>query len=427
MALTREQLFGPTLPRGYTGPTPTASPTGIVPAPAPGGLFGTGHTLGSLSGPIGNFVGGFFENRANEAAISGVDANIQQAFAMDPQSFQSQFGSMTFGDGGGQFVGTPQQQAIMQAIQGNTTGALAGQGLQSQFFNQANLGQDPAFMQQQAALAQGFDPSQFDVRDIINQRLSALNQAAAPGETQARQDFLSAAQGSGRGATTGGMKLAEQFGAGQQRAADERILAAEQFGLQTQGQLFGQGLQSHQQNLTAGQTRLSNMLGIFGLGSGALSQDLTGAKDFFGLGQNQQQIENQLFTNTLAQDAARRTSQSNVIGNQIDLLTPQAGQAASTGGGIGGAISTGLKVASMFSDRRLKVEIEPLKTFGDITFYKYHWAPHAAQYQSDLIGPDVGVIAQELMQTHPELVTQDQRSGYYMVDYNGVQEAITNA
>jgi hypothetical protein len=372
---------------------------------------------------LGNALGGLFENRSQAGNIAAVADLAERAGTVNPFGFQGSGGALSFQDGQGIFQMSPQQQAIMGQISGLTSGALTGQGLQSQFFNQANLGQDPAFAQQQAALAQGFDPSQFDVRDIIDQRLAALNKAAAPGEAQARQDFLSAAQGSGRGATTGGMKLAEQFGAGQQRAADERILAAQQFGLQTQGQLFGQGLQAHQQNLTAGQQRLSNMLNLFGLGSGAIAQDLSGAQGFFGLGQNQQQMENQLFLGSLGADAARQQAQASVLGGMTDLLPEQGSHAAQTGGMISGALGA---LGGMFSDARLKQDIELYKTVGDINFYKFNWKPHAMGVQPNMVGSDMGVIAQELAETHPDLVAIDQRTGYYMVDYSGLREVIEN-
>ena len=64
------------------------------------------------------------------------------------------------------------------------------------------------------------------------------------------------------------------------------------------------------------------------------------------------------------------------------------------------------------------------KTVNGINFYTFDWTPAARTVSNDLQGSDVGVIAQELAESHPELVMVDDKSGYYMVNYDGVAEII---
>jgi hypothetical protein len=70
----------------------------------------------------------------------------------------------------------------------------------------------------------------------------------------------------------------------------------------------------------------------------------------------------------------------------------------------GAAVGAGSSAAMAFSDRRLKRDIVPL---GD------GW--HVFRYIGDT-ARHIGMMADELLQTRPELVFQH-RSGYLMVDY----------
>jgi len=77
------------------------------------------------------------------------------------------------------------------------------------------------------------------------------------------------------------------------------------------------------------------------------------------------------------------------------------------GSALGGVASAAGTAASMFSDRRLKKDIKPLG--GGWYEYEYIWGG----------GRKVGVIAQELALTRPELV-HVHPSGYLMVNYGGL-------
>jgi len=102
--------------------------------------------------------------------------------------------------------------------------------------------------------------------------------------------------------------------------------------------------------------------------------------------------------------------------NQTTGLVPQYGttkgtQTATSNPGWGGLLQTGLGVASMFSDARLKTDIEPLGRVGANNWYNY-------RYLWDEPGTvRRGVMAHEVMKTNPEAVSTHE-SGYLMVDYS---------
>lgn len=94
-------------------------------------------------------------------------------------------------------------------------------------------------------------------------------------------------------------------------------------------------------------------------------------------------------------------------------------------GGIGGSMSgsgfgTGL-MAAMSSDFRLKNDIKYIKTINGIKLYTWEWNSEAVRLGLDTYEP-YGVIAQEIMHIIPDAVSI--RNGYYIVDYNMVNELL---
>ena len=76
------------------------------------------------------------------------------------------------------------------------------------------------------------------------------------------------------------------------------------------------------------------------------------------------------------------------------------------GGGMGGM------GGGMFSDRRLKIDIEWIKESpAGINIYQFRYAGGGPLYQ--------GVVAQELLDTHPEAVVM-MPGGYYGVLYERI-------
>jgi hypothetical protein len=75
------------------------------------------------------------------------------------------------------------------------------------------------------------------------------------------------------------------------------------------------------------------------------------------------------------------------------------------GGGMGGG-------GGMFSDQRLKTDIEPIGTSpSGITVYRFRYRGGQRLYQ--------GVMAQELLETHPAAVVL-MPNGYYGVRYDRI-------
>ena len=86
---------------------------------------------------------------------------------------------------------------------------------------------------------------------------------------------------------------------------------------------------------------------------------------------------------------------------------------------LGTAASLG-QTAAMFSDRRLKRNIIPLAEINDVKYYTWEWND-AAKAIGAGEQPRSGVIADELMEIHPDLVFRGD-DGYLRVDYAGLNE-----
>lgn len=88
-------------------------------------------------------------------------------------------------------------------------------------------------------------------------------------------------------------------------------------------------------------------------------------------------------------------------------------QAQSSGGGTdwGSVVSTGLKVAGMFSDRSLKQDIVPMGQENGYNIYEF-------AYKLDPSKRFIGVMADEVEKVMPEAV--DIVDGYKAVDYNKI-------
>lgn len=103
----------------------------------------------------------------------------------------------------------------------------------------------------------------------------------------------------------------------------------------------------------------------------------------------------------------------------------QAGQRSESSGssrkkpGLGGLIG-GVASGVASSDRRLKYDIEPIGKLEDgVTIYKFKYVDHIPIEHT-------GVIAQEIAETRPELVSSDDQ-GFLAVDYTDLGKEIRNA
>jgi hypothetical protein len=75
-------------------------------------------------------------------------------------------------------------------------------------------------------------------------------------------------------------------------------------------------------------------------------------------------------------------------------------------------------IGGILSDRRLKANIVPMETRSDgLRLYEFSFRGFATRWR--------GVIAQEVLQTHPEAVVEDER-GYLTVNYNMLGVTLRN-
>jgi hypothetical protein len=75
-------------------------------------------------------------------------------------------------------------------------------------------------------------------------------------------------------------------------------------------------------------------------------------------------------------------------------------------------------IGGMLSDHRLKTKIVPMETRPDgLRLYEFSFRGFATRWR--------GVIAQEVLQTHPEAVVEDE-SGYLAVNYNMLGVTLRN-
>jgi len=83
--------------------------------------------------------------------------------------------------------------------------------------------------------------------------------------------------------------------------------------------------------------------------------------------------------------------------------------------GMGGKIGAALPWATMFSDERLKEDIEPVGTLKGHKLYEYT--------MKDSGEKQIGVMAQEVRKKRPDAVKKDPESGYLKVDYGALFNA----
>lgn len=100
-------------------------------------------------------------------------------------------------------------------------------------------------------------------------------------------------------------------------------------------------------------------------------------------------------------------SMTNTLGSLASSQQAAAAQQQNTGLGILGA------VASFFSDRRLKENVEKIGEHNGHNVYKWKWNREA--FDVGLSGVGFGVMADEVERVRPELISESK--GYKQVDY----------
>jgi hypothetical protein len=153
--------------------------------------------------------------------------------------------------------------------------------------------------------------------------------------------------------------------------------------------------------------------GLFGQDQSRMMQGAMGAAGIGGLQRQQEQMgldrEYQDFLRQYQDPFMRAQIQTGLLGamprgqTTTQTTTPSLLQTIGTIGQTG---------AMIFSDARLKRDIEPLGKRGEHNWYRfrYHWSDDVHE----------GVMAQEVLESQPEAVVLDP-SGFYRVDYGALQ------
>ena len=153
-----------------------------------------------------------------------------------------------------------------------------------------------------------------------------------------------------------------------------------------------------------------------------------------------QQINRQLPLLNAAQGAAgtigtgganilQSLGQSQLLGNQAigdvqgialedsaqSIVTGEVGAANARSQRAGNILGQGAQIAAMFSDERLKTNIEKIGSKNGINVYSWEWNDLASGV--GLTGKGVGHIAQQIQEVHPELVTEHP-NGFLMINYS---------
>jgi hypothetical protein len=153
-----------------------------------------------------------------------------------------------------------------------------------------------------------------------------------------------------------------------------------------------------------------------------------------GMGINQQQMQQGMMQQALQQqiiDAARAQYGGFTGAPQASLGLPMAALGAANMGqqsqtatkqpGLFDYLALAANTAGSFakSDRRLKTNVRPLGECNGIKLYSWDWNEEGKRIASP-DQPTVGVMADELMETHPHLVVRGS-DGYLRVNYGGLQ------
>jgi hypothetical protein len=332
-----------------------------------------------------------YKAAAEQTAAGNLAAARQQTAANRVNSY-TPFGSMTYTNLGNdrwrQDVKlAPDQQKLLDM---NTKTQLGMAGMQDAGLNAVKQAQSQPFSLNGVPQAgQVYDPqaSTNTATESIMSRLQPMMD---------RQTNQTETQLANMGLTRGSEAWNNAKMDLNQSQNDARIQAALQginLGMQQSSLGFGQQQQAHQtgiQDLMLQRSQPLNELNALRTGSqltmptfqGAPQQGFTGGANYMGAAQNQY--------------SAGMDAYNAAQAGQQGLMTGL--------GSLAGA-------AMMFSDARLKKNIRHVATSpSGLKLY---------EYDNVVTGlPEVGVLAQDILETHPHAVQIHQPSGYYMVDYS---------
>lgn len=137
----------------------------------------------------------------------------------------------------------------------------------------------------------------------------------------------------------------------------------------------------------------------------------------------QAQLQAMLQAQGQADLIGQRDYLANILGQYSNIATGIGGMGGTStqSGGSGGVssfdklVQMGMMGASMMSDKRLKKNVKVIGKEGDVEIVSWDWNDLAKE-EFGLEGSDRGVIAQDILETHPNCV--DIQDGFYCVNYD---------
>ena len=423
-------------PRQPAGATQFGAPQATqfgAPAPAPSNVFtqaaqaqsGAQNTYSDLANfqmtPMQAAQLGAAREMQSVGQVADVNApgqiDVNQLATTDLGAYMSPYEQAVV-DAGQQDIERQRQMASENlAAQAQRAGAFGGSRqavqegvLASEALRQA--GQLSA-QQRQAGFTQALQSGQFDI-----------------GQTQAARTLASQ---QGMQANTLNQQAAEAAAAREQAARAGNMAAANQFAIQ-QAQ-FEQA--ANQANFggqfSAAGVRQAGAGGLGGLGQQMFGQGMNIQQQQQGFGQQQQAMNQALIDAARAQYGGFTGAPQASLGLPLQAvgMAPH-GQVQTTSGGGGGGIGglfgalgglaqgLGSMGVTFPSDIRLKKNIKKVgETAGGHNLYTWEWNDKAKESGMPL-GPESGVIAQEVMQKQPQAVRRHE-NGYWMVDYGAIR------
>ena len=374
---------------------PTPPPSASSPAPAP------------QYAPMAP-QGGFNVNQASAGALQQSMQGAQAGMGFQPGQIRPT-GYQASTVGAGQLAGkdldpytNPYESQVVQQTLSDLGGA------QEQQLNQ---------MGAQASAANAFGGSRHGIAeaetrkgfaDKATQAVSGLRQAGFTQAQQAAQADINTAQQAAM-ANMGARNVASQYGAGNQMLSQQQNIANQ---IAAQNMRMGAGSQLGQlgqQAFNTGQTIQQNQQQ-----QGLMQQGLQQALIDAARGQyaGYTGAPNAALSAPLAALGVTPTPQSTTTSKQPGLFDYLS---------LAGSTYAGAKA----SDVRLKTDIKPIGTHKGINLYTWNWNDEGKRI-ADPAQPTIGVMAQELRETHPHLVEAGD-DGYLRVNYAGLNSELEAA
>jgi len=423
---------------------PTPMPSAINPAAANNVFKQASGALTDAMGGARNIMG--FQGQQVDTQFGYDPQQVDTQFGYDPQQVGTQFGYTPDAVAAQQAVGgigtymNPYTQQVIDTSMGDlerqrqmqmnqlgaqasAAGAFGGsrQGVAESLTNEA-------FARQGGQLAAGLRQQGFQTalgasqQDVANQMQAALaNQSAR----SAAEQFGQATGLQGQIANQGAFGRAQEFG--QALGLQGQIANQGAFG---RAQEFGQGmtLDAQQANQQAAQQaanlrlQASGQLGGLGQTGFGMGQGIIGMQQQQGL--LQQQNNQRLIDAARAQYGGFANAPQTALNTRMGATSAgnfnQGSTTETRNPGLFDYLQAGANAGAtyMASDRRLKTNVTPIGERSGVKIYSWDWTDEGKRIASP-DQPTVGVMADELMETHPHLVHRAS-DGYLRVNYGGL-------